>query len=209
MTDNLPQVETSPRQPSYFSHLVLWVLTWSLSAALAFTAYLGFSHNHHVDQRSQLDHPPSLLVQDLDTLDVAVAALAVESLSDRHSSINVEIWGGDKAIWTKHLSNAATRQGWFPHSLDDQGLRIILPAHDLPLLQAAAEDPYGWLSTHRNDDANPKPPALGQEPAYVQVHTSIHGQERAALLLLGAIFAALAAAILFFIQPLKTLARLL
>lgn len=148
-----------------------------------------------------------MLIHDLDTLDTAVAALAVQQLSDRQSSTNVSLWGEDRRNWLSHLSNIATQKGWFPHSMHEDSIQIILPPQDLHIIQAAQKDPYQWLSTHRDHHAPAEAPRLGQDPAYITVHTSITGIDQAGLYLLGAVFAAIAAAILFFFKPLTTLAE--
>ena len=129
------------------------------------------------------------MVQDPETLTLALAALALESASENRVSLELDIWAEDRVATTQRFYNIAAQKGWFPHSLEKNTIDIILPAEDLETLTQSKEDLYGWLEQHRSDTAPPAPPALGDNPAYVHVWTSTTVGTRRLLALIGAISA--------------------
>ena len=67
----------------------------------------------------------------------------------------------DLGRFRKHFRTMAPSQGWYPHGTKPHNLMVVLPAEELPLLQAVAEDPVGWVSRNTSQDKTAKtPPAL-------------------------------------------------
>ena len=172
-------------------------LLLALLGGLAYAAFLGFGYGHHTAHRSQLSTPAAAVIQDPDTLAPALAARGLATISPNHTTVKANVWGGDRTTWLRHVYNVSAQQGWYPHSLGDGSLRIVLPNEDLDILSQAAADPYGWLAAHQNDDAPAEPPVLGDNPAYVHLWTSTEEDGKAALALRGAILAAILAFLVF------------
>ena len=53
-----------------------------------------------------------------------------------------------------HLELAAAQEGWYAYRKPYRDNRLILPAEDLPKLEALKEDPIAW-ALHRTANNNP------------------------------------------------------
>ena len=77
----------------------------------------------------------------------------------------------DQENFRHHFQAIAPSRGWYPHTPYPGGLSVVLPAEELPELQAATKDPAGWIKSNMATDLTPQDPS-SLNLVNVQMHTN-------------------------------------
>ena len=151
-------MENAPKQHNIQRRVVAIILLLALSGGLAYCAYLGFSHNDIIENRSKIHEPDALVIHDMDNVRYVLPVLAMEEIIDNKIYLETHAWSGDRDAVLMHVYNIATQQGWYPYTLNktNSTVQIVMSYVDLSMLHSIENDPYKWINTHRNDDAPAK-----------------------------------------------------
>ena len=153
--------------------LKLWVIPPVLLALAVLFTWTGVEialDGEKLTQRSRIEAPAEQLVQDPEDSVEAFDHVRQAGASDNLLRIEAKTFSADWEHWHRHAVNTAAQRGWYPHSVEDDRTRMIVPERDRELLDGISVDPYGWLEEMRSNGPA-MPPRLGDNPVHVTIST--------------------------------------
>lgn len=176
--------------------LKLWVIPPVLLTLAGLCTWAGVEialDGEELTRRSRIEAPAEQLAQDPQDSVEGLHHVQQAGASDNLLRIEAKTFSADWENWNRHAVNTALQRGWYPHSLEDDRTRMIVPNRDRELLDGISVDPYGWLEEMRTNGPA-TPPKLGDNPVYVTILT-VHADHapakkygQAILILLFALF---------------------
>lgn len=106
----------------------------------------------------------------------ALDAIHRRSPADEGHTLKARVLAKDFSAWMEHAGSKASHRGWYAHQLSyspvkrpwNASMQLVIPAEDLPLALAIAQDPYAWLA----EPPQPAPLPPRAQPLFVTVNLS-------------------------------------
>lgn len=89
----------------------------------------------------------------------AVMERSMENAGRTSLSYRLTLEQADRARFKAHFQDIAPSKGWYAHSSNQHGIKVVLPAEELPALKTVADNPVAWIDEQEGLDRTPRPPS--------------------------------------------------